>query len=47
MPRISYTQAYDEAIDNILYTRKKEDLTDALWEPFYEMKAKCTKKCGK
>jgi len=47
MPRISYTKAYDEAIDNILDTRKKEDLEDALWEPFYDMKAKCTKSCGK
>lgn len=47
MSRISYTKVYSEAIDNILDTRKKEDLEGAIWEPFYEMKAKCTKSCGK
>ena len=47
MPRISYTKACDEAIDNILDTKKKEDLEGAVWKPLYEMKAKCTKKCGR
>lgn len=47
MPRISYKKAYEEAIDNILDTRKKEDLENALWSPFYEMGAKCSKHLGR
>lgn len=45
MRRISYKKVYDEVIGNILDTSKKEDLEYAVWEPFYEMKVKCTKKC--
>ena len=47
MPRISYKKVYEEAINNILDTRKKEDIEDALWYPFYEMGAKCSKQCGR
>lgn len=47
MPRISYKKAYEESINNILDTRKKEDLEDALWSPLYEMGAKCSKQCGR
>ena len=39
-------KAYDDSVNNILYAKKKSDLEDALWSPFYELGARCKKQCG-
>jgi hypothetical protein len=43
MPKLSYSRLYEEAIDNIMATRKIEKLDNALWEPYHNAKAKCSK----
>jgi hypothetical protein len=47
MPKLSYSRLYEEAIDNIMATRKIEKLDNALWEPYHNAKAKCSKACAR
>jgi len=48
MPKISYKNIYKEAVENILYCEKKEELNDSVWLPFYNRGSKCSSsKCGK
>jgi hypothetical protein len=47
MPILSYSRLYEEAVDNIMSTKKIVKLDNALWEPYHNSKAKCSKTCAR
>jgi hypothetical protein len=46
MPKLSYSRLYEEAIDNIMSTKKIDKLDNALWKPYHTAKSKCSKSCA-
>jgi hypothetical protein len=47
MPKLSYSRLYEEAVDNIMATKKINKLDDALWEPYHNAGSKCSKTCAR
>jgi hypothetical protein len=46
MSKISYSKLYEEAVDNVMTSKSFTKIDDALWTPYYEAGAKCSKSCG-
>jgi hypothetical protein len=38
---------YEKMVSNIMKAKTKDDLSDAMWKPYYEIGSKCASNCGK
>lgn len=43
MTKLSFSQLYEETVDNILSSRTQKQVKNALWEPYFSAKEKCSK----
>ena len=47
MPKLSYSKLYDNTVDNITNSKSINDIDNALWDPYYKAKSRCTKTLAK
>jgi hypothetical protein len=47
MPKLSYSKLYDNTVDNITNSKSINDICNALWDPYYKTKSRCTKTLAK
>ena len=47
MVKISYSRLHEETVHNIMSSRSFNQIDDALWQPYYDTGAKCSRTCGK
>ena len=47
MLKLSYSQLYDNTVDNITNSKSINDICNSLWDPYYKAKSRCTKTLAK